>query len=112
LTDDQEERMSQPNTSEPTGVGAEVADEAAEVSSGDTGAPGATERAGERGKPEGATSDAPADDAGGGDVAGGAPTRDGEGLPGVATGTAGGNGIGGGEGSTSGPVDTEDAGTR
>ncbi|MCW2611214.1 MAG: hypothetical protein JWM15_2460, partial [Cryptosporangiaceae bacterium] len=31
--------------------------------------------------------------------------------PGLATGTAGGNGIGGGEGSTSGPVDPEDSGT-
>jgi hypothetical protein len=130
--------MSQPNTSEPTGVGAEAADEAAESSAGDVGVPGAAERAGERVTPAGAASDSAADDAGGGDVTGGGVTsaggaddgtgaatpaaggrvgrdegagRDGEGLPGLATGTAGGNGIGGGEGSTSGPVDTEDTGT-
>jgi hypothetical protein len=107
--------MSQPNTSEPTGVGAEVADEAAEVSAGAAGAPGAAERAGEPRDPDGATSDTPADDAGGGDVTGGtaAASRDGKELPGVATGTAGGNGIGdSGERSTSGPVDTGDTGTR
>jgi hypothetical protein len=41
------------------------------------------------------------------------PTADrgGEGLPGLATGTAGGNGIGGDEGSTAGPLDPEDTGT-
>jgi hypothetical protein len=46
-----------------------------------------------------------------GTAGGTAETGDGEGLPGLATGTAGGNGIGGGEGSAAGPVDTEDTGT-
>ncbi|HEV7756914.1 MAG TPA: hypothetical protein VGO94_13750 [Mycobacteriales bacterium] len=100
--------MSQPNTSEPTEVGAEVADEAAESSAGAGGGPGAAERAGEP------VRDAPAADDGTASAtptATGAVDREGEGLPGLATGTAGGNGIGGGEGSTSGPVDPEDSGT-
>jgi hypothetical protein len=109
-----------PRTSAPTGVGAEAATGAADSAAGNTPpvdpARAAADldprddRGAEAAAPQGATSASEADDAGGGDVTGG---RTGDGLPGLATGTAGGNGIGdSGEGSTSGPVDPEDRGTR
>ncbi|HEY0486240.1 MAG TPA: hypothetical protein VGD72_08320 [Mycobacteriales bacterium] len=119
----------QARTSAPTGVGEEVATGAADESAGDEASATATDparaaasvdprddRGEEAAAPEGATSASPRDDAGGGDVTGSAADgerRTGEGLPGLATGTAGGNGIGdSGEGSAGRPVDPEDTGTR
>jgi hypothetical protein len=117
--------------SAPTGVGEEVATGAADESADEPDAPTATDPVGaatsldprddagqEAAPPQGATSASAADDAGGGDVTGGdvagdaSEAQNGEGLPGLATGTAGGNGIGGGEGSTAGPLDPEDTGTH